>query len=56
MENYLFDKIKQGFFHVLAVLVLLYGCTTWTLRECLEQMLDRNYKNMLRTVLNKFWK
>ena len=29
-NNDLSDKIKWGFFQVVAVLVLLYVCTTWT--------------------------
>ena len=28
------DKIKQKFLQAVAMSVLLYGCTTWTLTEC----------------------
>ena len=49
--NLISDKIKQEFF--VAVLVLLFGCTTWNLKEHLEKKLDGNYTRMLHTVLNK---
>ena len=38
------------------VLVLLYGCTTWTLTKRLEKKLDGNYTRMLRAILNKSWR
>ena len=38
------------------VLVLLYGCTTWTLTKCFEKKLDENYRRMLHAVLNRSWK
>ena len=34
-------------------LILLYGCTTWTLTKRLEKKLDGNYTRMLRAILNK---
>ena len=37
------------------VLILLYGCTTWTLTKRLEKKLDSNYTRMLRAILNKSW-
>ena len=37
------------------VLMLLYGCTTWTLTRWLEKKLDSNYTRMLRAILNKSW-
>ena len=37
------------------MLILLYGCTTWTLTKQLEKKLDSNYTRMLRAVLNKSW-
>ena len=37
-------------------LVLLYGCTTWTLTKRLEKKLDSNYTRMLRAILNKSWR
>ena len=37
------------------VLILLYGCTTWTLTKRLKKKLDGNYKRMLRAILNKSW-
>ena len=38
------------------VLILLYGCTTWTLTKWLEKKLDGNYTKMLRAILNKSWR
>ena len=48
------DKIKQSFFQAAVMLILLYGCTTWTNR--MEKKLDGNYIRTLRTILNKSWK
>ena len=39
-----------------AVSILLYGCTTWTLRKRQEKKLDSNYTRMLRAILNKSWR
>ena len=36
------DKIKLKFFQAVAVSVLLYSCTTWTLRKHLEKNLGEN--------------
>ena len=49
------DKIKRSSFQAAVVLVLLYGCTTWTLTKHWEKKLGKNTR-MLRDVLNKFWK
>ena len=38
------------------VLILLYGCTTWTLTKRLEKKLDCNYTRMLRAILNNSWR
>ena len=43
-------KIKREFFQPVAMLVLLYVCTTWM--KHLEKKLDRNYISMLYSVLN----
>ena len=40
----------------MVVLILLYGCTTWTLTKRLEKKLDSNYTRMLRAILNKPWR
>ena len=41
MEVY--SKIKQDFFQAVAVSILLYRCTIWTLAKCLEKKkLERN--------------
>ena len=47
--------MKRSFFQAAVVLILLYGCTTWTLTKRLEKKLDNNYTRMLRAILNKSW-
>ena len=49
------DKMKRSFFQAVVTLILLYGCTTWTLTKRLEKKLDGNYTRMLRAILNKSW-
>ena len=49
------DKMKRSFFQGEVVLILLYGCTTWTLTKRLEK-LDGNYTRMLQAILNKSWR
>ena len=41
------DKMKCSFFQAAVMLILLYGCTTWTLTKRLEKKLDGNYTSML---------
>ena len=41
------DKMKCSFFQAAIVLILLYGCTTWTQIKRLEKKLDGNYTRML---------
>ena len=36
--------------------VLLYGCTTWTLKKRIKKKLDTNYTRMLPAILNKSWR
>ena len=50
------NKMKRSFFQAAVILILLYGCTTWTLTKRLEKKLDGNYTRMLRAILNKFWR
>ena len=50
------DKMKCSFFKAAVVLILLYGCTTWTLTKRMEKKLDSNYTRMLWAILNKFWR
>ena len=50
----LFYKIKQKFFNTVAMLALLYGCTSWTLMKCLEK--SKNYTRILHVGFNKSWK
>ena len=47
--------MKRSFFQAAVMLILLYGCTTWTLKKWLEKKLDDNYTRMLRAILNKSW-
>ena len=47
------NKMKHSFFQAAVILILLYGCTTWTLTKQLEKKLDGNYTRMLRAILNK---
>ena len=47
--------MKRNFFQTAVILILLYGCTTWTLTKWLEKKLDGNYTRMLRAILNKSW-
>ena len=37
-------------------ILMLYGCTTWTLTKRLEKKLDGNYTRMLRAILNNSWR
>ena len=48
--------MKRSFFQAAVVLILLYGCTTWTLTKRLEKKLDGNYTRILRAILNKSWR
>ena len=50
------DKMKCSFFQAAVILILLYGCTTWTLTKRLEKKLDGNSTRMLRAILNKSWR
>ena len=47
------DKIKRSFFQAVVMLILLYGCTTWTIIKHMEKKLDGNYKRMLKAILNQ---
>ena len=49
------DIIKLSFFQAVVVLILIYGCTIWTLTKRMEKKVDGNYTGMLRAVLNKSW-
>ena len=53
---HLTDKMKRSFFQAAVMLILLYGCTTWTLTEWMEKKLDGNYTRMLQAMLNKSWR
>ena len=55
-KSNLTDKMKRSFFQVAVVLILLYGCTTWTLTKRLKKKLDGNYTRILRAILNKSWR
>ena len=47
------NKIKQHFFQIVAVSILLYRCTTWKIMKRREKKLNGDYTSMLHTVLNK---
>ena len=44
------NRIIWNFFQVVAVFILLYGCTTWTLTKHIEKKLDGNYTRMLSPI------
>ena len=48
--------MKHSFFQATVMLIMLYGCSTWTLTKRLEKKLDGNYTRMLRAILNKSWR
>ena len=48
--------MKRSFFQAAVVLILLYGCTTWTLTKRFENKQNGNYTRMLRAILNKSWR
>ena len=50
------DKIKHCYFQTAVVLILLYGCTIWTLTKHMEKKLNSNYTRMLWAILNKSWR
>ena len=52
----LIDKMKRSFFQAAVILILVYGCTTWTLTKRLKKKLDGNYTRMLRAILNNSWR
>ena len=47
------EKIKQEFFQDVAVSVLLYECTTWTLMKCLEKKLYSHLLALLQIIQDK---
>ena len=38
------------------MLILLYGCSTWTLTKRMEKKLDGNYTRILRAILTQSWR
>ena len=50
------DKMKRSLFQAAVVLILQYGCTTWTLTKRPEKKLDVKYTRMLRAIPNKSWR
>ena len=55
VSEFLIRQIVHSFFQAVVALILLYGCTTWTLTKQLEKKLDGNYTRMLQAILNKSW-
>ena len=47
--------MKRSIYQAAVALILLYGCTTWTLTKRLEKKLDGNYTRILRAILNSSW-
>ena len=50
------NKMKCSFFQAAVVLILLYGCTTWTPTKHMEKKLDGNYTRMLQAILKNSWR
>ena len=50
------DEIKWKFFQVIAISVLLFGCTTLLITKCTEKKFDGNDTRILHVVLIKSWK
>ena len=50
------NKMKRSFLQEVVVLILLYGCTTWTLTKPMEKKVDGIYTRMLQAILNKSWR
>ena len=49
--------MKRSFFLAVVVLILLCGCTTWTLTKRTEKKkFNGNYTRMLRAIVNKSWR
>ena len=52
-KSNLSDKKKHDFYQAAVVFILLYGCISWTLTECIKKKLDENCTRMVRAILNK---
>ena len=55
-KSNLTDKMKRSFFQAAVTLILLYGCTTWTLTKRLDKKLKANYTRIPWAILNKSWR
>ena len=51
--NLISDKIEPEFFKTAAVMVLVYGLTTWSLTKCLEKKLNGNNTSMVSDFLKE---
>ena len=51
-KSNLSEKIKWEFFQAIAMSVLLYGSTTWTLMICQEKKLEDNIISLILLILN----
>ena len=47
------DKMKRSFFQAVVMSILLYGCTTWTLRKWLEKNVGSNIEQVLAATPHK---
>ena len=50
------DKIERCFYQAAVGLILLYGCTIWTLTRRMEKKLNGNDTRMPRAILNESWR
>ena len=55
-KSNLTNKMKRSFFQAAVILILMYGCTTWTLTKRMEKKLNGNYTRMQWAISNKSWK
>ena len=53
MKSNLSDKIIHDFFQVAAVLILVYGCTTWMPTKHMEKKLNGKDTRILQVILNE---
>ena len=47
------DKMKRSILQAAVMLILLYGCTTWTQTKKMKKKLDGNYTRMQQAIFNK---
>ena len=55
-KTHLSNEIKRSSFQAVSMLILLYGCTIWTMTKRMERNLEDNCTKRLRAVFNKSWR